>query len=165
MLQQERHQQRGLRFRQRTTLATKTIVEESNERSERAAARSEGSGEAAVNIASKAASCVEESLVPDSPQLSSLRREEVMEHLESTTWLGRVTALQGLLGLVSKMSLTMQTVNLIPWELMGEQHDFYNKIVAMREVLRDKPLESDPRWCSTPRDPIPALIKLTQAAG
>jgi hypothetical protein len=43
-----------------------------------------------------------------------------MEQLESTTWLGRVMALQGLLGLVSKMSLSMQTVNVIPWELMKE---------------------------------------------
>jgi hypothetical protein len=33
-----------------------------------------------------------------------------MQKLESTTWLGRVIALQGMLGLVSKMSLSMQTV-------------------------------------------------------
>ena len=63
---------------------------------------------------------VEEALVVVSPQRPFLRREEIMEQLESTTWLGRVMALQGLLGLVSKMSLSMQTVNVIPWELMKE---------------------------------------------
>ena len=34
-----------------------------------------------------------------------------MQKLRCTTWLGRVIALQGLLGLVSKMSLLMQKVN------------------------------------------------------
>jgi hypothetical protein len=41
-----------------------------------------------------------------------------MEQLKSTTWLGRVVALQSLLGLVGKMSLNMRKVNVIPWELM-----------------------------------------------
>ncbi len=85
-----------------------------------------------------------------------MRREDVMEQLESTTWLGRVVALQGLLRLVCKMSLTMQTVNVIPWGLMRDQHDFYDKIVAIHKVLRGQPKESDPRWRSTPLDPIPA---------
>ena len=60
-----------------------------------------------------------------------------MEKLKSTAWLGRVIALQGLLKLVSKMSLRMQTVNVIPWELMDEQRDFYNHLVLMEEALRD----------------------------
>jgi hypothetical protein len=46
---------------------------------------------------------------------------EVMEKLKSTTWLGRVIALQGLLKLVNMMSLVLQTVNFVPWELMDEQ--------------------------------------------
>jgi hypothetical protein len=45
----------------------------------------------------------------------NFNRLEVMEkQLKSTAWLGRVIALQGLLKFVSKMSLTMQTVNVIP---------------------------------------------------
>jgi hypothetical protein len=81
-----------------------------------------------------------------------------MEKLQSTTWLGRVIALQGLLELVSKMSLSMQTLNVIPLELMTKQRDFYDKLILMHEALRDRPLESDPRWNCTPRDPIPAAV-------
>ena len=120
-------------------------MEESNRRRERAVARSEGSREAAARIAAKFDACVEEALVVVSPQRPFLRREEVIEQLESTTWLGKVIALQGLLGLVSKMSLYMQTVNVIPWELMKEQHDFFDKLTVMHEALRDRPPESDPR--------------------
>ncbi len=54
-----------------------------------------------------------------------------MEQLKSTTWFDRVVALQGLLGLVSKTSLTMQKVNVIPWEMMEEQREFYDKLVMM----------------------------------
>ena len=81
-----------------------------------------------------------------------------MEYLKSTTWLGRAIALQGLLELVSKMSPSMQIVNVIPWELMTEQNEFYDKLVAMQADLRDQPSESDARWISTPPDPIPAAI-------
>jgi hypothetical protein len=41
---------------------------------------------------------------------------------------------------------------------MGEQHEFYDKIVAMHKTLREQPKEFDPRWSSTPLDPIPASI-------
>jgi hypothetical protein len=54
------------------------------------------------------------------------------------------------------MSLSMQTVNVIPWELMAEQKTFYDKLVVMEAVLREQPSESDPRWTNTPPDPIPA---------
>jgi len=43
-----------------------------------------------------------------------------MEQLMSTNWLDKVAAFQGLLGLVSKTSLNMQKVNVIPWDLMEE---------------------------------------------
>jgi len=43
-----------------------------------------------------------------------------MKKLKSTAWLGRVIALQGLLKLVSHMSLAMQTVKVMSWELMDE---------------------------------------------
>jgi len=52
----------------------------------------------------------------------------------------------------------MQTVNVIPWKLMGEQHDCYYNSVAMYEALREQPQESDPIWSSTPHDPIPASV-------
>ena len=68
-----------------------------------------------------------------------------MEKLESTTWLGRVLALQGLLELVSKMSLSMQTLNVIPWELMAEKQSLYDKIVTMEAAPREQPPEFDPR--------------------
>ena len=68
-----------------------------------------------------------------------------MDHLQSTTWFGRVVALQGLLGLVSKMSLNMQKVNVISWELMEEQREFYDKLATMEDALREQPSrESDP---------------------
>ncbi len=120
-------------------------MEESNKRRERVVARSEGSREVAARITARAVASLEEARVAVSPQRSSLRREEVMEHLEFTTWLGRVIALQGLLGLVSKISLSMQSVNVIQWELMAEQHKFYDKLVAMHSALRDQPSECDPR--------------------
>jgi len=82
-----------------------------------------------------------------------------MEHLQSTTWFDMVVALQGLLGLFSKMSLTMQKVNVFPWGLMEEQREFYDKLVMMEAALRERPSrESDPRWRSTPPDPIPANV-------
>ena len=82
-----------------------------------------------------------------------------MEQLQSTTWLGMVVALQGLLGLVSKMSLNMEKVNVIPWELMEEQRKFYDKLVLIKAALRERPSrDSDPRWRSTPPDPIPVSV-------
>ncbi len=48
------------------------------------------------------------------PLSSPSYRENGMEKLRCSTWFGRVIALQGLLGLVSKMSLNMQKVNVIP---------------------------------------------------
>ncbi len=82
-----------------------------------------------------------------------------MEHLQSTTWFGMVVDLQGLSGLVSKMSLTMQKVNVIPWELMEEQREFYDKLVMMEAALREQAIrEPNPRWRSTPPDPIPAGV-------
>ena len=69
-----------------------------------------------------------------------------MEQLQSTTCFGMVVAIQGLLGFVSKMSLNMQKVNVIPWELMEEQREFYDKLVMMEAALREQPnRESDPR--------------------
>ena len=61
----------------------------------------------------------------------SYNREEVMQKLKCTTWLGRVIALHGLLGLVSKMSHSMQKENVVPCELMVEQREFYDNIVRM----------------------------------
>ena len=81
-----------------------------------------------------------------------------MEKLSSTTWLGRVVALHGLLEIVSKMSLSMQTLNVIPWELMSEQRDFYDKMVSMESALREQPKETDPHWRSSPPDPIPLSV-------
>jgi hypothetical protein len=86
-------------------------------------------------------------------------REDVMEQLQSTTWFDSVVALQGLLGLVSKMSLNIQKVNVIPRELIEERCEFYDKLVLMEAALRERPSrESDPRWRSTPPNPIPANI-------
>jgi hypothetical protein len=83
------------------------IVEESNKRRKRAASRIESSREVAAKISTRAAASVKEAVVAVSPQRQSLRREDFMGKLESTTWLGRVIVLQGLLGLVSKTSLSM----------------------------------------------------------
>ncbi len=52
----------------------------------------------------------------------------------------------------------MQTVNVIPWELMTKHNEFYDKLVAMHASLRNQPSESDPRWSSTPPDPFPAVV-------
>jgi hypothetical protein len=158
VLHQQRKQKRGLRPRHTTTPAAETFVEESKRRREMVAARNEGSREAPARIAARVVVVVDEALVVVSPQRQPLRRDDVMEKLESTPWLGRVSALQGLLELVSKMSLSMQTVNVIPWELMTEQRDFYDKLRRMQKALRDQPSESDPRWSSTPPDPIPSVV-------
>ncbi len=91
--------------RQRTTHAAATIVEESNKRRERVVTRIDISLEAARNFAARVDACVEEAFAAVSPQRLSLRREEVMEKLESTIWLGRVIALQCLLGFVNKISI------------------------------------------------------------
>ncbi len=101
---------------------------------------------------------VEAATLATSASRPSINREDAMEKLASTTWLGRVLALQGLLGIVSKMSLYMHTFNVVPWELMSEQRDFYDKVVSMQPALREQPKETDPRWRSTPPDPIPASV-------
>ncbi len=48
----------------------------------------------------------------------------------------------------------MQTVNVIPWELMDEQREFYTMLVHMEEVLRDRPKDTDPRWSIVPPTPF-----------
>ncbi len=47
--------------------------------------------------------------------------------------------------LVIKMSRKMQTMNVIPWELMDEEREFYNKLVFMEEALQDWPKDMAPR--------------------
>ncbi len=92
--------------------------------------------ERAARIISRARDSVEEALVATYTQRPSLKRPEVMGKLTSAAWIGRVVALQGLLRLISKMSLQMQKVNVIPWELMREQREFFDKIVLMEAALR-----------------------------
>jgi hypothetical protein len=59
------------------------------------------------------------------------------------------------------MSLAMQKVNVIHWELMEEQREFYDKLAMMDVALREQPsTESFPRWRSTPPDPIPVSVFL-----
>ncbi len=101
--------------------------------------------ERAARITARARASVEEALVATSASRPTFNRHEVMEKLKSTAWLGRVIAVQGLLKLVRNMSLKMQTVNVIHWELMDEQRQFYNKLVLMEEALRDRPKDTDPR--------------------
>ena len=43
------------------------------------------------------------------------------------------------------MSLSMQSVNVIPWELMTEQQSFYDKLVVMEAHVREQPPGSNPR--------------------
>jgi hypothetical protein len=74
---------------------------------------------------------VEAATLATSTSRPSVNREDVTEKLASTTWLGSVLALQGLLRIVCKMSLSMQTVNVIPWELISEQREFYDNVVSM----------------------------------
>ncbi len=53
----------------------------------------------------------------------------------------------------------MQKVKVIPRELMEEHREFYDKLVMIEAALREQPsIESDPRWMSTPPDPIRASI-------
>ncbi len=100
---------------------------------------------------------VEVVILATSATSPSINQENVIDKLASTTWLGRVVALHGLLGIVSKMSLSMQTVNFVPLELMSEQRDFYDKAVSMQSALRGQPKETDPRWRSTPPYPSQGL--------
>ena len=44
---------------------------------------------------------------------------------------------------------------------MEEQREFYDKLVMMEAALREQPSrELDPRWRSTPPDPIPVSVIL-----
>jgi hypothetical protein len=106
----------------------------------------------------RADATTKERITTTSPHRHTYSRLEGMEKLKSTTWLGRVVALQGLLGLVSHMSLKTQIANVILWELMAEQREFYDKLVIMEAALREQPKEIDPRWRNSPPDPIPASI-------
>ncbi len=114
--------------------------------------------ERAARITARTRTSVEEALVATSASRPTFNRPEVMEKLKSTVWLGRVIALQGLLKLVSKMSLKMQIMNVIPWELMDEQREFHNKLVLIEEALRDRPKDTDPRWSTVPPSPFPLSI-------
>ena len=59
---------------------------------------------------------------------------------------------------VNKMSLKMQNVNVIPWEPMDEQPEFYDKLVRMAEALRDRTKDTAPRWSTVPPSPFPPTI-------
>ncbi len=93
-----------------------------------------------------------------SAQRPSLNRPKVIKKLTSTALIGRVVALQGILRIIGKMSLAMQTMNSIPRGLMREQRELYDKIVLMEPDLRDRPKETDPRWSVVPLDPFPASV-------
>jgi hypothetical protein len=112
--------------------------------------------ERAARIEARAVDNLDDGIASTSAMRPSYNREEVVQKLLCTTWLGRVIDLQGLLDLVIKMSLLMQKVNVFPWELIGEQGEFYDNMVRMQAALRKQPRESDPQWLSTPPDPIPA---------
>jgi hypothetical protein len=106
----------------------------------------------------RALASVEETLVATSATRPTFNQPEVMEKLKLTAWLGRVIDLQGRLKFVYKMSLKMQTVNVIPWELLDEQLEFYNKPVCMEEALRDRPKDTASRWSNFPPSPFPLTI-------
>jgi hypothetical protein len=143
--QQEQHEQQLQQEPQRYSLWPRpqvVQVDDAVERRARAEATRKVALQRATRIAKRAAT--EEAFVVQPS--SSVNRKDIMEQLKSTTWLGKFFALQGLLGLVSKMSLNMQKVNVIPWELIEEQREFYDKLVVMEATLREQPSrESDPR--------------------
>jgi hypothetical protein len=111
-----------------------------------------------AQIISRARDSVEEAFLATSTQRPSLNQPEATEKLTSTAWIGRFVASQGLLRLINKMSLQMQKVNVIPWEVMREQREFYDKVVLMEAALRDRPKETDPRWSVIPLDLFPPLV-------
>ena len=92
-MQQQRYQQLGLRPRQRRAVAAETIVEESNRRKEQATTRIAGVEAAAARIALTLEATANEAVIALCPHRPSFRREEVMDLLESVTWLGRAVAL------------------------------------------------------------------------
>jgi hypothetical protein len=57
-----------------------------------------------------------------------------------------------------KMSLTMQPVNVIPWELMVEKKEFHDNLVVTHAALREHSSKFDSRWINTPPDPILAAV-------
>ena len=118
----------------------------------------EAAQERAAKIEARAVGNLVEGTTSTSATRPSYNREEAMQKLKCTTWLGKVIALQSLLDLVSQMSFLMQKANVVPWELTVEQRKFYENIVRMHAALRKQPKESDPRWMSTPPEPIPASI-------
>jgi len=66
-----------------------------------------GAKERAVRITTRAIEVVEAVIIATSTSRPSLNREDVILKLASTNCLGRVVALQGLLGIVSKISISM----------------------------------------------------------
>ncbi len=148
-----------MRPQKRPSIAAENILEEANERKEEVVARTTIAREAAERIAASLEATGEAVVIALSPHRPSFRQEEVIVLLESTTWLGRTVALQGLLEPMSKMSVSMQIVNVLPWELMAEQQAFYDKLVFMEAAFwePDSP-ETDSRWSSTMPDPIPAKV-------
>ena len=85
--------------RQRPTIATETSVEESDTRRKNEAARIEGAGETTARITARVVASVDEAIIAVSSRRPSFREEKVMGKLEFTTWIGRVIALQDILGL------------------------------------------------------------------
>jgi hypothetical protein len=83
------------------------VVESAQERKARATAAGVVGAERAAKITERAKAFVKEALVATSPQRLTLNRPEVMEKLKSMAWVGKFIALQGLLRLVSKMSLSI----------------------------------------------------------
>jgi hypothetical protein len=69
--------------------------------------RNAGAKERAARITTRAIEVVEAVIIATSTSRPSLNREDVILKLASTNCLGRVVALQGLLGIVSKISISM----------------------------------------------------------
>ncbi len=133
-------------------------VESIVERIAAAATRAAEAKERAARITTRVVEAVETATLATSASHPFVNREDAIQKLASTTWLGRVVGLHGLSEIVSKMSPCMQTVNTRPWELMSEQRDFFDKVVFMQFASREQPKETYPRWRSSPPDPIPLSV-------
>jgi hypothetical protein len=133
-------------------------MESAQERRARAATIRVTATERANTRIAHARASVEEALEATPSQRLTLDGPEVTEKLMSTAWLGRVIALQGILRLVSKTSLSMRTLNVVQWELMQEEYNLYDKLVLVEAAFQGQPKETDSRWSTIPLDPFPSSI-------
>jgi hypothetical protein len=90
---------------------------------------------------------------------------EMLENMRKFDWVGRIVALQGLLRLCMDLSLKMQAVNVIPWELVEAQSAFKATIDSIARGLDPDTYSAEFMGNPIPKEVFPFMHERADAQG